>query len=244
VATSQNGYPANDRTLIVAYDVPGGRLALRRGPAGGLLAAAVRRWHAEVEPLQWPGTWGYAERTIRGDSTTLSNHASGTAADCSAPRHPLGTDPRSNFRDGQIAAIRRIVADAGGCLRWGGDYVGRKDGMHLEVVAPEAQCAAVLARWEGHADQAGPAQQHAGPLATLQRGMMGDPRVVALQHFLNAYNWTPALPLLPATGNYLDQTVAVVKAAQAQCGVTGSDADGTIVGPRTSAAFAARGARW
>jgi Putative peptidoglycan binding domain len=80
--------------------------------------------------------------------------------------------------------------------------------------------------------------------ATLTRGMTNDPRVAALQRFLNAYGWSPALPLLPVTGNYLDQTVAVVKAAQAQCGVTGPDADGTICGPRTIAAFAARGARW
>jgi len=81
-------------------------------------------------------------------------------------------------------------------------------------------------------------------LPTLSRGMSNDPRVMALQRFLNAYGWRPALPLLPVTGNYLDQTVAVVRAAQAQCGVTGPDADGTVVGPRTSAAFAARGARW
>jgi hypothetical protein len=90
-----------------------------------------------------------------------------------------------------------------------------------------------------------PAPAAAPPrLATLQRGMRADSRVIALQRFLNAYDWRPALPLLPPTGNYLDQTVAVVRAAQAQCGVTGPDADGTIVGPRTSTAFAARGARW
>jgi Putative peptidoglycan binding domain len=83
-----------------------------------------------------------------------------------------------------------------------------------------------------------------GGMATLTLGMRGDPRVIALQRFLNAYGWRPALPLLPTTGNYLDQTAAVVRAAQAQCGVTGPDADGRTVGPRTAAAFAARGARW
>jgi CHAP domain len=81
-------------------------------------------------------------------------------------------------------------------------------------------------------------------LATLQYGMRTDSRVIALQRFLNAYNWQPALPLLTPLGNYLEQTVAVVRSAQAQCGVSGPDADGRIVGPRTSAAFAARGARW
>ena len=81
-------------------------------------------------------------------------------------------------------------------------------------------------------------------LATLRHGMRNDPRVAALQRFLNAHDWTPNLPLLPVTGNYLDGTRDVVRRAQAQCGVTGPDADGTTVGPRTSAAFAARGARW
>jgi hypothetical protein len=241
VARSQNGYSANDRSVIVSYEVPGGRLALRRGPAGELLAEAVRRWHREVEPLLWPGCWGYAERLVRGSATDVSNHASGTGADCSAPRHPLGTHPSANFTPAQIAAARRIIADADGCLRWGGDYTGRKDGMHLEVVKSEAACAAVLARWRRPTPQA----QAAPPaLASLSYGLRNDPRVAALQRFLNAYNWRPALPLLDPLGNYLDQTAAVVKAAQAQCGVTGPDADGRTVGPRTSAAFAARGARW
>jgi surface antigen len=88
-----------------------------------------------------------------------------------------------------------------------------------------------------------PANPAAG-LATLQFGMQADSRVIALQRWLNAYNWRPALPLLPPTGNYGEQTVAVVRGAQAQCGVGGPDANGRIVGPRTIAAFAARGARW
>lgn len=81
-------------------------------------------------------------------------------------------------------------------------------------------------------------------MATLQVGMVTDSRVMALQRFLNAYGWTPELPLLPPTGNYGPQTTAVVKAAQAQVGVTGPDANGTVVGPKTKAAFASRGARW
>jgi hypothetical protein len=84
----------------------------------------------------------------------------------------------------------------------------------------------------------------AAAMATLSYGMRSDSRVIALQRWLNAHPWRPALPLLPPTGNYLEQTVAVVKAAQAQCGITGPDADGRTVGPRTKTAFAARGFRW
>jgi D-alanyl-D-alanine carboxypeptidase/Putative peptidoglycan binding domain len=243
VPTSQNGFSANDRSVIVSYSLPGGSVALRRGPAGQLLAAAGRRWHTEVEPLRWPGVWGYAERTIRGDSSTLSNHASGTALDVNAPAHPLGVPASQNLSPQAIAAVRRIVAESGGALRWGGDYTGRVDPMHLEVIAPEAACAAALARW-GATPAAPTSAPAAGGLATLSYGMRNDPRVAALQAFLNRYGWRPALPILPTTGNYLDQTRDVVKAAQAQCGVTGPDADGTVVGPRTSAAFAARGASW
>jgi hypothetical protein len=149
VATSQNGYPANDRSVIVSYAIPGGKVALRRGAAGELLAEAARRWHNEVEPLVWPGNWGYAERMIRGSTTTLSNHASGTAIDLNAPKHPLGTDPRKNFTPAALAALRRIVDESEGCIRAGAFYTGRADGMHLEAMKGEADCARVLAKWRG-----------------------------------------------------------------------------------------------
>lgn len=148
--TSQNGYSANDRSVIRSVTIPGTdvRVAVRVGPAGDLLIAAAERWHREVEPLRAPDgvldCWGYAERNIRGSATELSNHASGTALDFRARAHPLGTDPRANFTDGQIAAIRRIVGDSRGALRWGGDYSGRKDGMHIEINASPAACVVAL----------------------------------------------------------------------------------------------------
>jgi hypothetical protein len=73
--------------------------------------------------------------------------------------------------------------------------------------------------------------------------MRNDPGVAALQRFLNAYNWQPALPLLPVTGNYLDQTAAVIHRAGQQMGVRG-DTDGRNIGPSFKAALWARGARW
>jgi peptidoglycan hydrolase-like protein with peptidoglycan-binding domain len=81
--------------------------------------------------------------------------------------------------------------------------------------------------------------------------MRNDSRVRALMRYRNAAPWDPELPLLPVTGNYLDQTREVVRRAQAQLGITGPDADGTVIGPRTKAAFARfaapgfpNGARW
>lgn len=131
---SQNGWSANDRSMIASYALPGGRVALRKGDVSVVLLWCAHRWHETVEPLVWPGVWGYAERAIRGSSTTLSNHASGTAIDINAPQHPLGTDPRANFSTLELRAVRAILEYCEGVVRWGGDYSGRKDGMHLEVV--------------------------------------------------------------------------------------------------------------
>lgn len=135
-ATSQNGWSANDRSVIASYQLPGGKVALRKGDVSVLLLWCADRWHETVEPLVWPGIWGYAERTVRGSSTTLSNHASGTAIDLNAPRHPLGA--RGTFSPAQVAAIRSILAFCEGTVRWGGDYASRADEMHLEINAGAA----------------------------------------------------------------------------------------------------------
>lgn len=145
---SQNGYTANSQAPIRRARIEGTDVSVgvRRGPAGDLLLHAAARWHREVEPLRAPDgvldCWGYAPRTIRG-STTLSNHASGTALDLRARAHPLGRS--GTFRADQVAAIRRILADCRFAIRWGGDYRGRKDEMHIEIVVDEDTCRGVLA---------------------------------------------------------------------------------------------------
>lgn len=80
-------------------------------------------------------------------------------------------------------------------------------------------------------------------LVTLQVGMTNNPHVANLQKWIHLYDFSPPVDVA-VTGNYQDETVVAVKAAQARCGVTGPDANGETVGPRTKAAFAARGARW
>lgn len=155
MAISQNGYTANNRSLIASYTVPGttGRVAVRKGDVATILLYVLQRFNREVERLVWPGIWGYAERTIRGSSTTLSNHASGTAVDANAPKHPLGTNPYNNFSRTQISTIHKIIND---CMvsgrpvvRWGGDYRGRKDGMHFEIVGSSADVRTLAARIKG-----------------------------------------------------------------------------------------------
>lgn len=148
MATSQNGYSANDRSVITAWVIPGTarRVSLRKGDAGFLLVHFAAWFHKHVEAIDTGiyDDWGYAERPIRGSSRTLSNHASGTAIDLNATRHPLGK--RGTFTERQAALIRQQLRVYDGCLRWGGDYRNRADEMHFEIDAPPARVAAVAAQ--------------------------------------------------------------------------------------------------
>jgi hypothetical protein len=154
MARSQNGWPANDRSVIATRTVRGThvRLAVRVGPAGDLLLEIVALFDLMVQDVdQGADDWGYAERPIRG-ATALSNHASGTAVDVNATRWPLGSAPSVNLTPRQIATVREIVSttvvDGRAVVRWGGDYAGRKDPMHFEIAdgATEAECARALAQ--------------------------------------------------------------------------------------------------
>lgn len=146
MARSQNGWSANDRSVINTKTVPGTnvRLPVRKGAAGDLLIEVALAWHRLVEPLVIPGCWGYAERAIRGSSTTLSNHASGTAIDCNAPKHPLAV--RGTFTASQRSQLQKIAAVTGNVVRFGEFYTGRVDGMHAEINdgRTEADCARAL----------------------------------------------------------------------------------------------------
>jgi len=149
VATSQNGWPASSDKRAIGVDgawsirgaqFPGGVVA---GPVATVLGYVADQFHQRVEPLVAGWCWGWAWRDIRG-STGLSNHASGTAIDVNAPRHPLGAT--GTFTTSQRDSIHAILAEAGGVVRWGGDYTGRKDEMHFEINAGYAAVAALAAR--------------------------------------------------------------------------------------------------
>src|SRR5690242_8070217 len=132
MTASQNGWRANDPSVVSRRQVPGTGvwLTVHNGPSGDLLLEVASQFDRFVQDIDNArgalDDWGYAERPIRG-STELSNHASGTAIDLNATRWALGSDPSVNLNAGQIAKVRQIVAATGGVVRWGGDYVGRKD---------------------------------------------------------------------------------------------------------------------
>lgn len=229
---SQNGWTANNRSLIESRSVPGGKLAVRKGAAGDLLIWIAHRFHNEVEALRWPGNWGYAERAIRGSSTTLSNHASGTAIDLNAPAHPLGTSPGANFSRGQIARIREILRACDGTVRWGGDYSGRKDPMHFEINANLAKIEAVWAKLNKPipAPPPSPDTKIERVLKLTDPHMQGED-VRALQSLLNrAY---PAYSDLDVDGDFGPSTEAVVKEFQRRASLA---VDGAV-GPQTRRAL-------
>lgn len=80
-----------------------------------------------IEPIQPSDSHSYSYRQIGGTST-WSNHASGTAVDLNALKHPLGA--KNTFSAAQISAMRAKAASLG--MRWGGDY-RRPDEMHFEI---------------------------------------------------------------------------------------------------------------
>lgn len=158
MTVSQNGWEVL-ATAPAAIGVPGTpvRLRVRDGDVATVLGEVARRFHLEVEPLTYavpeaPGydDWGWAVRNVRGSSTSISNHASGTAIDLNATRHPRGV--RGTFTRRQIRAVRAILADLVDgrtrqpVVRWGEDYTTTVDGMHFEINGDVAAVARVAAR--------------------------------------------------------------------------------------------------
>lgn len=157
MATSQNGFPALSpgSRFLHLWQIPEAdrHFLLRNGSAGYILAHWALYFHEKVEPLDtgvWDD-WGFAFRPIRGGSTTLSNHASGTAEDLNATQHVLGK--RGTFRNrtvrgraAQIVIRARMRWLYRGCIRWGGDYKNRADEMHFEINRDIRACERVAKR--------------------------------------------------------------------------------------------------
>ena len=152
MATSQNGYPALRSDQTRKWKIPVGKgparhFVLAPGAPGFVLAHFAAWFDRYVEDINEENTWddwGYANRDIRGGSS-LSNHASGTAEDINATKHPLSRV--GTFSPAQEKRIRRALRRKyGGVIRWGGDYSGRKDEMHFEINAPRKKVERVARR--------------------------------------------------------------------------------------------------
>ena len=141
-STSQNGWPASPRGSDIGIVTLS--LRLRNGTktvqvaerAADVLGEMIEWFDRNIEPVETLGSYNYRE--IRGyeGSGTISNHGSGTAIDINASKHPLGAV--GTFTTAQAAMIGAKAVSLG--LRWGGDYRGRKDEHHFEVMfSPTAE---------------------------------------------------------------------------------------------------------
>jgi hypothetical protein len=149
VTTSYNGWPASTDPAAIGIthlDMPGRPNAFPPGVKGGdvatVLGYVALQLHKRVEPMG-DGCWGYSYRKNR-NANNLSCHASGTAIDYNAPKHPNGK--HGTWTAAQAAEVRRILAECGGVVKWGEDFHGTVDGMHFEIHGTPAQVAAVAVR--------------------------------------------------------------------------------------------------
>lgn len=153
MAKSQNGWSAGTPAQIGGLDtsaVPGTNVKLpqgvRKGDVATVLHYVAQQFHLHVEPLHAGWCWGYDYKQIEG-GTSLSNHASGTAIDLNAETHPMGK--RGTFSTAKKTAIHAILAHCDGVVRWGGDYTGRPDEMHFEIVKSATDVARLAAKLRG-----------------------------------------------------------------------------------------------
>jgi len=145
---SFNGWPASkDRAEIgiKSYAVPGTTLYIACAEkVAPLLVNFAADFHRLIEDID-NGTlddWGYCYRMIRGSTDKLSNHSSGTAIDLNARLHILGKS--GTFPEGKVPMLQVLCRKYG--LKWGGDYMNRKDEMHFEIALDAAKVAALITK--------------------------------------------------------------------------------------------------
>lgn len=243
MAVSQNGYSANDRSMITKYVVTkGGRtMNLRKGSPGLLIAHVVTWFDENIRDID-PGImddWSYAERAIRGSRTT-SNHASGTAADVDATRWPLGRNPEVYLSAAEIAKLRAHLRTYEGCVRWGGDYTGRKDPMHFEINKGLAECDRVWTKISSGLAIPTPASVHVPAqrqpldpvgLPVIRKGNRGSGYITLAEKVLKELGYYKGR-LDRDFGSGLDRAVRNYQRKHPFCGI----ADG-VIGSRTWASL-------
>jgi len=143
---SANGWTASKVRAeidIDSFPIRGTKIKLTCNKAvAPLLVGLATEFHQLIEPIDEGSLddWGYCYREIRGSSTNLSNHSSGTAIDLNSTKHPLGKV--GTFPNEKVPMIRAL-AKKYGCI-WGGDFRSRKDEMHFEIALTPAKAAALI----------------------------------------------------------------------------------------------------
>lgn len=258
--TSYNGFPAVqdgtgiDRTFTVAAKTAAGKAVQVQFP-GGVLAGDVATLFAYYEEqffqrVEKPATgeynvdgdWGWEFRVDVNDPSQLSCHASGTATDTNATRHPDGS--HNTFTPDQYKILAQILSvELGHTLRIGvPGFVGpdgkpcgwtadsTPDEMHVEVQIFDApliaQVAAKVRPLLGKGAQGAPAPSH--PIYVDASITVPGLTVKTVQQQLNK-----AGAHLVVDGIIGPLTAQAIRLFQAHHGLT---IDG-IVGPKTETAL-------
>ncbi|GHS85481.1 hypothetical protein AGMMS50218_03130 [Actinomycetota bacterium] len=136
--TSMNGFTLIDTADLATIAAGGLTTRVRVGAVATVLQHVACRFHAEVETLATFHGWRSVALNTQIGGHPRSNHPSGTAIDCNGGAHPRFA--AATFTAAQVAAIRDLLADCAGVVRWGGDFgAALVDEMHFEIVgSPEA----------------------------------------------------------------------------------------------------------
>jgi len=138
---SHNGWEmekvADDRGHIHTRPVPGTQLVgvqVRMGEVEVILACLIGRFHREVDELRDGDVVGWRPPASVRASLPESNLASGTAILLRPGHYPAGQ--RGGFFPLQTAALREILADLDGVVRWGGDDPAVNEALFYVNVGP------------------------------------------------------------------------------------------------------------
>lgn len=146
--TSYNGWTVNPSPVLDNGVIPGTD-GVKFAP--GVLAGDVSTvlffvgfWlNRNIEPAINPGCWGFSYRQNR-NANNWSCHASATAADFNAPRHPNGK--RGTWGANAARIRNELLSYLEGVVQWGEDYTGTPDGMHFEIIKGAADVRRVAAK--------------------------------------------------------------------------------------------------
>ena len=136
---SQNGWTAHANTShFTRFTAAGQGWWAANADVAVVFAEFIDRFDREVEEVTQNtlDDWSYANRLVRGSTSTVSNHGSATAIDLNALKHPRGVhNTFSAAKARKMHAIRNAITDNSGTpvLRLGMDYTGTVDDMHVEI---------------------------------------------------------------------------------------------------------------
>ncbi|WP_336251184.1 M15 family metallopeptidase, partial [Stomatohabitans albus] len=111
-------------------------------PAFQRLAAIMNKHGYRIRPGV---TGAYNFRRIRG-GRGWSNHSWGLALDVNWDKNPMTTPLKTDMPKAMVDEIKAIrTVDGLPVFRWGGDYTGRKDAMHFELMVTPKELARGIA---------------------------------------------------------------------------------------------------